>query len=212
MSFKVSDILTPLYQEASQQFATLLIWDEWMYSAIDMALCDIYSYEWTNWGFMNKEEEVTFDNSSDATQTFTLEYPIARVNGNFKIEWTEFSPITFSAVTSHFAMKAWSVNCWTKTPISFKPLEKTITLTRDAWTTQWISYYGWYTKPISLDDIVPIPDAFKSAFRDLALHYIIWPQWQYGEQKSWDLFNRWQEKLRQLAKSGLWQISWISFK
>lgn len=211
MSFKVSDILAPLYQEASQQFATLLLWDSGMYAAFDMALCDIYSYEWTNWGFMNKEQEVVFDDSDSATQTFTLDFPIARLNGNFKITWDQVDPIKFKTITSKYSVKAW-VSCWTDTPVSFLPLEKTITLTREAWTTQWLSYYGWYDKPTKSDDIVPLPDAFKSAFRDLALHYIIGPQGQYGEQKSWDLYSRWQEKLRQLAKSGLWQISWLSFK
>lgn len=211
MSFKVQDILTPLYQEASQQFATLLLWDEWMYSAMDMALCDIYSYEWTNWGFMNKEEEITFIDSDPDVKTFTLMYPITRLNGNFKIEWEVVTPIKFKIATSKYHIKAWS--CWfNDTPISFKPLEKTIVLTKEAWITQAVSYYWWYTKPTELTSIVPIPDAFKSAFRDLALHYIIWPQGQYGEQKSWDLYNRWQEKLRQLAKSWLGQISWLSFK
>ena len=209
---KVQDILTPLYQEASQQFATLLLGDEWMYQAMDMALCDIYSYEWNNWDFMNKTEEVEFLETDGETKTFTLTYPIVRVMWLFDIaDPLNPQPIEFENTSSKYHVASWSCS-WTKTPLHFTSLQKPITLKKNNNSKQWVVYYGWYTRPEALDDEIPIPEAFKSAFRDLTLHYILWPQWQYWEQKSWDLYTRWMEKLRHLSKSWLKQISKIAFK
>ena len=221
---KVSDILTPLYQEANQQASTLLIWDIWMYNAIDMALCDIYSYEWNNWDFMYKTEEVTFSSTDSQTKVFTTTQNIARVAWIFNLDQTIPVPIKFEVVWSqyHIDMQNLSttLNSYTydkndkkqRIPISYNSLWNKITLNQAWWMKQAICYYWWYTAPSKMDDIIPVPDAFKSCLRDLALHYILWPKWQYWEQKSWDLFNRWHIKLQHLAKSWLRQISDVLFK
>lgn len=209
MSFKVSDIIQPLYQEASQQMATLLLWDAGILWAIDMALCDIYSYEWTNWSFMNKTEEVDFS-SDTGIKDFSLSTPIMKVNWIFNIEdSSEPYKIKFNVASSKYHVMT---NTTGTINISFNSLEKTIYLDSEAGTKQAVSYLWWYSKPTSKDSVIPLPDAFKAALRDLTLHYILGPQWQYWEQKSWDLHARWMDKLRQLAKSWLWQTSSITFK
>jgi len=221
---KVSDILTPLYQEANQQASTLLIWDIWMYNAIDMALCDIYSYEWNNWDFMYKTQEFIFNSWDPISKDFTTLENITRIAWVFNLDWTIPVPYKFVVAWSKYHLDAANLSKASsqytiqqsipknEIPISFKSLWNNVTLNQAWWMKQAVCYYGWYTAPTKLDDVIPVPDAFKSCLRDLALHYIIWPQWQYWEQKSWDLFNRWHIKLQHLAKSWLKQISNISFK
>lgn len=207
---KVSEIITPLYQEANQQFATLLIWDVWLYNAMEMALNDIYMFEWINWRFAIQTEDFEFTNEDDVVKTFTTKYPITRVLAWHRL-WDNISRNKFEVVNSKYDVDIWCAASW-NLPLHFNPFMKDIRVCKNWWSKLSFTYYWWFDRPTKLDDIIPIPRAFKSAFRCLVLFYILWPQWMYWEQKAWDLWNRWQEILRQLAKDWTWQISNITFK
>jgi len=220
----VSDILTPLYLEANQQASTLLLWDIWVYNAIDMALCDIYSYEWNNWDFMFQTEEFTFLADDPTVKVFSTVHNISRISAIFNIDkplptinkfevlWSKYHLLSENLSKASWPYSLNQTDPKYRIPVSFKSLGNTIYLNQAWWMNQAVCYYGWYTAPTALTDTVPVPDAFKSCLRDLALHYILWPKGQYWEQKSWDLFNRWHIKLQHLAKSWLKQLSTQQFK
>lgn len=204
---KVQDLLQPLYLEANQQLWTLLLWDIWIINAINMALNDIYFYEWNHWWFMYKENEVDLNEVDDF---ITIESNIPFIKLTWVFIWDNYDPLKFDIVYSKIRVKSNSCNSnWQY--VYLNSFWKEI-LMRNPKKKMIISYIGWFNRLTTKEDIIPVPDWFISALRNLSLFYILWPQWQYWEQKSWDLYNRWQEQLRQLSKSWLWQVSSINFK
>lgn len=210
-----------IYRWTNQKLQTVLAWRTAIVSAINFALSDIYTYEGKEWTFMyNKTIIKPGDykgwNSNNATEIITLDKPIKKI---FIVEELDKDTgkvdLLKKPAIPPFPGPAWNINLieptvWVEDlkeyELYFKPGTKQLYLPNNKNNGYVIHRVGFFN-PVDWDDEIPVPDHFLGLLYNLTMTYLYPIDWQYGDNKDANSYNKAQTQLVNLAKTDAFQIN-----
>lgn len=205
-----------VYPVLTQRWASLMYSEQALLDFINLALNDIYSFEWKTWSFMYTMEEniykpwtptnESYPKSTNVmagtseTHTVITDYPIIRIQ-YFQDTRT---------LSTNTELKNTPIN-WTDGEYFFIPHTNNLTV-YDNNSTEW--YKFWYVhsfnRLISLDQEIPLPDLFFSALMLITMWYVYPWYGQFWEGKDVQVDQKWYMRLKDLAKVDSFQVQYLT--
>lgn len=202
--YTVRDVKTMCYRTLNQRWPSALVWDDSMIWYINMALHDIYTYEWRAWTFTKKKIVITESMFNELwwtlTSKITLEAPIIRILF-LKDTSDRLSKFTIKYVDE--PLLPWE--------ISYDMYSKVVSIyNNNYWWSNWwytLHYISSFDKLTNLDDIIPLPDAFIWSLYNLVMAYALNTYWQYWDNKTVTTYQAAQNQLKNLSQYDSFQIT-----
>lgn len=210
-----------IYRWTNQKLQTVLCWRTAIVWAVNFSLDDIYTYEGKERTFMYnktiiKPNEYEWRDRNALTEIITLDKPIKKI---FIIEPLD----TKSEKVNQFDMKAippfpgpeWKIKLIEPTPgveelkedeLYFKPGTKQLYLPNNknkGYVIHWISFFN----PVDWESEIPLPEHFMGCLYNLTMTYLYPINWQYGDNKDANSYNKAMTQLVNLAKTDMFQIN-----
>ena len=212
-------IKNSLYRGTNQKLQTVLLWDTAVVNAINFALSDIYTYEGKEWTFMYDKKTLTWDSTTDKNIVLTLDSPIKKVflvhdkndnrypatlyntNTTMKQNMPSTYDDRFQIIHTEPTEGIENLNSH---QLYFKPWSKSITIANN--NNQWyVLHYVHGFDFVGIEDTLPIPDMFLWALYNIVMTYLYPINWQYGDNKDANSYNKAKDQLVNLAKSDSFQ-------
>jgi len=198
----------------NQRLPSALVWVEGLLSAVNLALNDIYTFEWRYWPFMFRTDRINWAGDSydpnDTRRGFmTLETsdPIIKISyikdldkpeeeyywkyqkqgSDTQPEWLQRDEVGYYQYGNEISL-----------PVNKKGYV--------------VSYIAAHKELTSLEDEIQIPFPFYSALYLFALSYLYPQQGQYGENKEVNAYQRARQIMMDLAKSSMPGFGFINLK
>ena len=225
---KVKDLVNnSIYRGTNQKLQTVLSWQTSIVGSINFALDDIYTYEGKERTFMYNKTIVrpdTFVNSNNQlvwnkdalTEVIPLDKPIKKIfiveeldSKNERVDLLR-KPSIPPFPGPEWAIKLIEPTPWTEdlkeNELYFKPGTNQLYLpnNHNRWyVIHWISFFN----PVNWEDEIPLPEHFMACLYNLVMTYLYPINWQYGDNKDANSYNKAQTQLVNLAKTDMFQIN-----
>lgn len=208
---KVKDFVSKyLIGWVNQRLPSALVWAQWLINYLNLALNDIYTFEGRYWPFMYKSERVHWSKTwakNGRFYTVETEHPIIKVSYVKDLDkedeeyYREYP-------------KQWEASglAWLKEKqVAYEQYGNTIQLPANE-KGYIVSYIAAHKEITNEDDEIDLPHVFHSALYLCALSYLYPIQWQYGENKEVNCYQRARQALTDLAKSSMMPLGFIKVK
>lgn len=193
--YTVRDLKTLCYRTLNQRWPSALVWDDSMLWYINMALNDIYTFEWRSWTFQKHKQVILPADMPDSTSTVTLLYPIVKI---MYVKDLTNRIQKFDILYLDEELEQWQV--------AFDMHEKAIRVYKnDSWYN--IHYVWAFNKLTSLDEVIPLPDTFIAPLYNLVMSYALNTYWQYWDNKLVTAYQAAQQQLKNLSQYDWFQIT-----
>lgn len=216
-----------IYRWTNQKLQTVLCWRTAIVSAINFSLDDIYTYEGKEWTFMYNKTIIRPDEYVDdkwnplwdknaQTEVITMNKPIKKI---FIIEElddkSEKVDLLRKPAIPPFPGPEWAIKLIEPTPgteelreneLYFKPGTKQLYLPNNknkGYVIHWISFFN----PVDWEDEIPLPEHFMGCLYNITMTYLYPINWQYGDNKDANSYNKSMTQLVNLAKTDMFQIN-----
>lgn len=210
-----------IYRWTNQKLQTVLCWRTAIVAAINFALDDIYTYEGKEWTFMYnraiiKPGEYDWWDDKALTEVITLDKPIKKI---FIIESLDSKSQRVDLLDKKcippFPGPDWKIKLIEPTPgveelfpdeLYFKPGTNKLYLPNNknkGYVIHWISFFN----PVDWEDEIPLPEHFMGCLYNLTMTYLYPINWQYGDNKDANSYNKAMTQLVNLAKTDMFQIN-----
>lgn len=212
---KVKDLVNnSIYRWTNQKLQTVLLWRTAIVWAINFSLSDIYTYEGKERTFMYNKTELTWEPTNDKTIVIELPKPIKKVfllkSKTFSFVEKPVPPLPWPNYKINVIEPTMWIDDLKPDEIYFKPWDNKIYIpnNNNGWyILHWVSFYN----PVDWEDDIPLPEHFMAVLYNLVMTYLYPINWQYGDNKDSNSYNKAMTQLVNLAKTDAFQINSVTW-